>query len=88
MICTYTYPSGDNFKNIFGGFMKGFITYYVKIKVAEGMTLEDAIAQSVSFIKQHNKDVIETIKNSGFEMMFIPTYEESSHLEKTILEAI
>ena len=68
--------------------MKGFITYYVKIKVTDGMTLEEAIAQNVSFIKQHNKDVIDTIRNSGYEMMFIPTYEESSHLEKTTLEAI
>lgn len=68
--------------------MKGFITYYVKIKLADGMTLEEAIAQSVTFIKQHNKDVIDTIRNSGYEMMFIPTYEESSHLEKTSLEEI
>lgn len=62
--------------------MRGFTVCYQNI-TPEIEGNKDAIFQ---FVKTYNKDLLTKLVGCGYEMMFVPTYNEASRIEKVDMD--
>jgi hypothetical protein len=58
--------------------MKGFVIFYVNHSPANG----DNIETMFNVIKTQNKELLDKLKNGGYDIMFVPTMQESTRVEK------
>lgn len=65
--------------------MKGFITCFVNF--AETATNEQK-DEKFHYIQAINKDLFVMLKKDGYEIMFVPTYNESTRMEKLDFDSV
>lgn len=68
--------------------MNGFVTFYVNASLIQPDSPfhgQDML-QLLASIRDHNRELITSLKASGYECMFIPTWNESCHIEKVDLD--
>ena len=57
--------------------MKGLVTFFVNFVPEKGPTADDLI----QVIRENNKELIQNLKNEGYEIMYVPVTGESSRVE-------
>jgi hypothetical protein len=58
--------------------MKGIIVFYINFFPEYKQSVDDTL----TLVKNHNRDLIEKVKNSDYDVMFVPTTKEASRVEK------
>ena len=67
--------------------MKALLITYINVERIADDRMTEEMEKIIAAFKKQNKELLDKFLAAGYELMFVPTKGESTHIEQLILEA-